>query len=180
MSESSEKKKFSAAYMAKYLVCKTSLLALGVTFELTSKYSEDLQRELENWREGIVFSLGVLPRGPYMTAIKEGGRIKYLGIGKKNPEVSILFKNLDAALFTFTGQMGTHTAGAQKRFIVHGNLTDTMKIARGMQWVQAFLFPSIILNKTFKRPPKFTTSQLLTKGKIMAALVPALALNATK
>ena len=170
----------TAAYKAKEFVAKTSLLALGVTFELASKYDPDLQKEIETWPEDMVFSMGILPNGPCMSAKREGNRVRYLGLGLHNPDLIFYFKNLDSALLSFTGQIGTHTAVAQCRIAVHGNTSDGMKVARAMNIVQAYLFPGILLRMTYKRAPKFTPAQLWIKTKVMAMLTPGLVLNMAK
>jgi len=180
MNESSGAKTVRAGTKVKRAVVRTSLLATGVTFELASRFSRDLKDEIADWPEGLVFTMGTLPSGPYMSVKKEGDRIRYLGAGMKDPDVAILFKNLDAALMVFTGQIGTPAAAAQHRFIVHGNISTSMKISRALSLVQMFLFPGFILKKTFKTPPRLTASQMATKGIIMAALTPALLWNAPK
>lgn len=168
----------SAVYMAKEAVAATSLLALGTAFELASRLSVDIKKEIAQWEDGFTFCLGVHPDGPYMTARKEGNAVKFLGMDKIDPDVAIIFKNLDSALMVFTGGIGNATAGAQKRFAILGNVTLAMQLNRVLCLVQMFLLPGIILNKTFKRPPKLSFSQLLVKGGVMAGLTPVLALNA--
>lgn len=162
----------SPSYLAKQALAATSLFALGATFEVASKYAKDLQEEIADWEEGFTFSLGVLPDGPYMTARKEDGGIRFLGMGQKNADVSVLFKNLDCAVMVFTAQIGTHIAAAQKRFIVRGNLTQAMQLNRGMAITQTYLFPQILLDMTYKRPPKLTIGQKITKARIMSMLTP--------
>ena len=61
----------SASFKAKELVVKTSLLALGLCFEMVSRHSREMQDELGDWEEGRVVSLGVLPEGPSMAVRKE-------------------------------------------------------------------------------------------------------------
>ncbi len=170
----------SMAYKAKEFYCKTTLQALGVAFELVSKWDPELQDEIADWREDLVFSMGILPNGPHMCVKREGRRVKYLGLGEKNPEVSILFKNMDSALLSFTGQIGTPGLAAQRRFLVKGAVSESIKIARALEIVQKFLFPSIILNKIFKNPPRFSVEQLITKAKVYAAIGPAIAMNYSK
>jgi hypothetical protein len=160
---------------AKRFLAATSLLAVGVAFELAAKFDPAVRREIAAWAEDEIFAMGVLPDGPMMSLQKVGDRVKFLGMGEAPSDVAILFKNVDAALLVFTGQIGTHIAAAEKRFIVRGDLTESMKISRTLSMVQAYLFPGLIVNKTFRRPPKFTGEQLLIKAKIYAALMPVLA-----
>ena len=157
----------SLGYRIKKAIVGVALIAFGATFEKVSKKDEVLIEELKDWKEGLVFSLGVLPAGPAITMKKEGGAVKYLGRGyKENPELKLLFKNMDSAFLAFTGQMGNHTAFAQHRILVHGSLVDGVMANRGMGIVQAFLLPGIVLKMIFKRPPKLTFKQLLIKANV--------------
>jgi hypothetical protein len=155
----------SLAYRLKKGVVGAALIAFGATFEKVSKKDEVIIEELKDWEEGLVLSLGVLPFGPAISMKKKDGYIKYLGRGyKEDPSLKILFKNVDSAFLAFTGQMGNHTAFAQHRALVHGSLIDGIKANRVMGLVQTYLLPGIVLNKIFKRPPKYTFKQLLLKG----------------
>ena len=175
-----EPAKKSLTYKVKELVMKTSLLAFGVTFELVSKWSEELKKELADWEEGRVFGLAVMNNGPAMSIRKEGDHVKYLGLSLKDPKLTIYFKNVDAALLIFTGQIGSHMGFIEHRAICHGNLYEAMQAARAMNLVQKYLMPGFILNKTFKVPPKFSFADYLLKGKVMALLTPYLILNLGK
>jgi len=175
MSDTFNPERFSGSHQTKKLVALTALKAVGVAFELAAKWDPDVQREIADWNDNEVFAMGVLPNGPFITIQKVGkDRVKFLGTGMKNPNVGILFKNLDAAMMVFTGQIGTHIAAAERRFIVLGNLSECMKISRTLLLVQAFLLPGFIVKKSFKRAPKFTREQMITKAKIYAAFAPLL------
>ena len=102
-------KKVSAVFKAKQMVVKTALLALGVAFEMVSKGSRELQDEIEDWEEGRILKLGVLPDGPALSVRKEGGRLVYLGSGDYNAGLNIYFKNMDCAFMVLSGQIGADT-----------------------------------------------------------------------
>jgi len=163
-----------AVYKANRALVATSLRALGATFELVSNYSPELQSELTDWDEGRILSMGVLPDGPAMSIEKSGGRIRFLGMGLRNPTVTMLFKNMDSAVMTFTGQIGAHTASIQKRVVVHGNITAAMQGMRAMNIVQKFLLPTLLLNRTSKNPVHLSAAELLIKARVMAGLGPQL------
>ena len=159
---------------AKSALCRTSLLALGMTFELASDRAPEMADELASWDEGRRVGIGVLPAGPHITIEKRGSRLAYLGSGLADPHVAILFKNLDSAVLVFTGQIGAHHAVAENRVIVRGSNHQAMEATRAMAIVQTYLFPGLMLKKTFKRPPRLSRAQLWAKGRVYAALVPAL------
>jgi hypothetical protein len=167
-------------YQAKKMVVKTALLAVGVTFELAAKHCPDTRREIAGWSDNLVFSMGVLPDGPYISVKKEGEGVRYLGAFMDNPDVAILFKNVDCAVMMFTGQIGTPVAASERRFLIRGNISESMRIARTLNWVQAYLFPSLITDHIFRRPVRLNARQLWIKSKIYAALTPGLLLKAWK
>jgi len=158
----------------KETVAQTSLLALGVTFELASEHVPEMKEEISTWEEGRRVGIGVLPQGPFITIAKEGDLIRYLGRGLKDPDIAILFKNLDSAILLFTGQLGAAQAVAENRICVHGMNTMGMEVTRAMAIVQTYLFPGLILKNTFKRPPELSAWQIANKARIMGLLTPML------
>lgn len=170
MDRASQYQGLSVSYKAKRVVARMSLLALGVAFEMASKHSVELQSELADWEDGRVFSLGVLPDGPSVSLRKQGDRIQYLGSGQDDAEIKILFKSIDSALLMVTCRMGSHTAFAQHRSIVHGNIAKAVQISRAMSIVQLFVAPGFVLKKICKQPPKLSPAQLLLKARILTTL----------
>ena len=180
MAETSGARGLSPSYRKKKAVVSTALLALGVAIDIVSRHSPELKKEIADWEDGRVFSLGVLPDGPAISLRKEAGRIRYLGKGFKEPKLRFLFKNIDCALLQVTGKMGAHTAYAQHRAILHGNIVEGMQTSRALNIVQAYLSPGPALKKTMKRPPKLTLAQRLIKVRVMATLPLAMLLNRRK
>jgi hypothetical protein len=180
MKEESSAIKPTIAYRLKKMVVGIALLALGGTFEKVSKHSAELKEEIKTWKKGIVISLGVLPNGPSISLKEQNGTIKYLGRGYKNPDVKIIFKNMDSAFLPFTAQMGSHMAFVQHRAMVHGSVLDGIKANRAMGIVQAYLLPGIVFKKVFKLPPKLTIKQKLFKLYVYLTMGIDMALNAAK
>jgi hypothetical protein len=180
MSDQDGSGKVSGAYKVKKMVVQTSLLLLGVAFELVSKYCQDMQDELKDWDAGRVLALGVLPDGPFIAVRKELDQLKYLGKGEHGAKVKIIFKNMDAAVIMLTGQVGAHTGFAEHRAIVHGSLNEAMQANRAMALVVKFLFPGILLKRITKRPPRMSLADYKTYFLVTAMIGPAMALNATK
>lgn len=180
MSDPTDTGNRSLSYRAKTVLVKTLLLAFATAFETLSKSCPELKAELADWEEGRVFSLGVLPNGPYISIRKEGDRVRYLGMGLYHPTLTALFKNLDAILLPFTGQIGSHTAFIQHRAILHGNVGQAMQANRAMNIVQTYLLPGFMLKKMFKRPPKLSPAQMVLKARVMALLVAGIVKNMRK
>jgi hypothetical protein len=166
-------------YRLKALTVRIGLLALAVAFELASVLSRRVRQELSYWPDGLTFAMGVLPNGPTISIKKiPGNRVQYLGRGLHSPDVSILFKNLDCAMMVFLGLIGTPQAAAERRFVVHGNIADSTRVARTLAIVQAFLFPEFVVRATYRRPPKMGLGDLSIKMAICLALLPGLAIRA--
>lgn len=159
-------------YSAKRAVVDTALRALGATFELVSEKSPEMRAEIADWEPGRVLGLGVLPHGPSISLRKEGAGLRYLGTGLAAPTIRILFKNMDAAVMTFTGQIGAHTASIQHRVIVQGNIGHAMQSVRAMNTVQRYLMPALLLNRTAKRRVRLSAAQLRVKAQVLGGLVP--------
>jgi hypothetical protein len=159
---------------SKFEVIDITLTVISVAFEVVSQKSATFQAEITDWNEGRRMSLGVLPKGPFVTLEKRDGRIVYLGKGSLNPQVTFLFKNLDSAFLVFTAQMSAHQAVAECRVLVDGDNSYAMELNRALAIVETYLFPPFIAHKIFKRPPDLQKDPFKTRVKILSALVPAL------
>jgi hypothetical protein len=165
---------------SKYELMDMTLTVIGVAFEEVSKRAPDLKQEISNWNEGRRCSLGILPKGPYITLEKREDRIHYLGKKKIDPHMTFIFKNLDSAILVLTAQMSAHQALAESRILLDGQVSYGMELNRALAIVETYLFPQFILNKIFKRPPTLSIYQLAAKGFIYAAMGPALVKNGLK
>jgi len=159
---------------AKYRYLDMLLSVLAAAFEVTAARIPELREEIARWDDGRTFALGILPNGPGITLIKEEDRVRYLGKGLRSPRVSFLFKNLDAALPVFSGLTGSHHALAECRILVNGSISDAMELNRALIVVQTYLFPGFMLKRILKRPPKLGFRQMIRKGRVYGALLPAL------
>lgn len=159
---------------SKYAMIEITLLVVAAAFEEVSKRAPEMKKEIEVWNEGRKCGIGVLPKGPAITLQKKEGRILFIGKGLKDPDVSFLFKNLDAAFMIFTAQMSSHQAVAENRVLVDGNNAYAMEMNRTLAIVQTYLFPKFVVDMIFKRPPKLGLSHYMRQGQVYAALLPAL------
>lgn len=168
--------KVGIAKSEKRFLAKTSLLAFGAGFELVSRHVEAMQNEIEAWDDGRKVGIGVWPGELAITIEKRAkDNIAYLGFGLKEPDVTILFKNLDSAILLFMAQLGAANAVAERRVIVHGDNALAMQVTRTMAIVQSYLFPTVLLKPIFKRAPKLGSKELMNKALIYAKLIPKLA-----
>ncbi|HPI91813.1 MAG TPA: hypothetical protein PLT09_02435 [Deltaproteobacteria bacterium] len=157
----------------KYLTIDAILSFFGPAFEAVSSRVPEIKGELAQWEDGRRFAVGVLPDGPFITLEKRGDMVYYLGKGLHEPEISMLFKNLDAAIPVFVGIHGSFKAFAENRVLVKGNLAHTMEVNRIVNIVNAYLFPALVHHRVLKRPPRFTLAQTFTKARVYGGLIPA-------
>ncbi len=163
----------SIAYRCKRLFSGTALKGFGLAVQWLSRRGQKLRREIADWEDGRVFALGVWPDGPFMVVQKRGLTLRYMGADASNAALTILFKNLDALLLVFTGRMGTHTAFAQHRAILHGSIAEAMEVSRALEIGQLYVFPRFILRKTLKRMPVMTAHDKSLK----LGLIPAVGIS---
>jgi hypothetical protein len=158
---------------AKYMLLDVFLTFLGAAFEVVSRNVPEIKEEIGEWNEGRRFALGVMPKGPYVTVEKRGDELFYLGKGLNNPDVSFLFKNLDAAVPVFTGLMSSHQAVAECKVMIQGNNSFAMETNRALAVVLANLFPVSVFGHLFKDKPKMGMMQLANKTKVYLTILPA-------
>lgn len=159
---------------SKWAYVAVALRVFGAGFEAVSANSPECRKELSDWEEGRRVALGVLPRGPHITLEKQGHMVRMIGTGLKDPHVSILFKNLDSAMMVYTTYMGVTQAAAENRALIKGDNAKAMETLRMLDIIMTYLLPRIILNRNFRRPPRFAPGQYVTMSIIYASFLPAL------
>lgn len=164
----------------KYTFCSIVLSVLGSAFEVVSKRAPEFNDEISTWEDGRRFAIGILSRGPYITLEKRGDAIRFLGKGLLSPEISMFFKNLDAAIPVFLGLKGSFQVFAENGMLVDGNLSHTMEVNRVANIVNAYLFPGIMLKNVLKRTPRFNLLQLTVKARVYIELMPAFLWHAAR
>jgi hypothetical protein len=170
----------SIMFKGKQMVCKISLILLGVAFEYLSKHCDEMKKEVSDIEDGLVFSLGFLSGDPAVAIKVENGELKYLGQGTQGATLKFLFKNVDTALPMFLGLLGSDVAFAEHRLVLHGSLFQAGQVNRCMAIVVKYLFPGIMLSGITKRKPKMDASEILLKVRVNALIGPLLAMNISK
>ncbi len=161
------------SYKTKVAIATTALAAFGAAYDIVSGANPQMKAELATWEDGRTFAIGVLEKGPAITFVKINGRVKKLGAGiVDKPDLVIYFKNIDAALLTFTGQMNPKIASVQHRTVVHGRIDHAMEAMRTMDIVIKFLMPGFLLKSMYGRKIPLTPEEALLKARVYAGLVP--------
>lgn len=103
-----------------------------------------VQNELDGWNQDMVIQLKVM-HGPCMTM-----KYSYLqGIKKshESADIIITFKSVDCALLVFTGFMSVQQAYLEHRFILKGNIHESMRLVRCIDLVEIYLFPRFMTKR---------------------------------
>ncbi len=90
-----------------------------------------------------------------------GQKFQFLGSNYKvKPDLSVIFKSYEGAFLLVLGQIGVYQGYAEHRFIVKGDLIESMPFIRILYFVEAYLFPRFITRKILKEMPERSSSKL--------------------
>lgn len=165
---------------AKFLLLENMMLSLGSAFEVASKCVPEIKKELADWDEGRRFTMLILPKGPAITLQKQGESVKIVGKSVVDPQVTLMFKNLDAAVPVFVGLQSTHEAMAQSKIMIQGDNVYAQEVSRAMTLVLSYLFPVFAYKHLFKAPPKLGMKGMMNKSKVYLFLAPQVVWNTIK
>ncbi len=147
--------------LIKNIIAKIVLFFLGRGIKASAFLDTYVIKEVEAWNDGLTILLKVNDSGPSLALQKEKGRILTKNPKKmKDPDLAIYFKNIEAALLVLTGQIGIDQGFAEHRYVVKGDISFAMSFVRVLYIVEAYLFPSFMTKKIFKRMPLKTSSSL--------------------
>lgn len=136
------------------LIVKIMLKIIGKSMCSVSKFDPEIKREIASWPENFTFSLKVLPLGPKITIQKTPeGKLKIVK-NTKRADLSIVFKNIDAAYEMVTLQKGVAQTYAEKRLIAKGDLAFALSLTRTINRTERYLLPRIFLRKIMQKLPK--------------------------
>jgi hypothetical protein len=114
----------------------------------------------------FVSDKGLLLYGIQMFIHKDKeGKIQYLGADPRGKKVdlSIVFKNIEAAWLVLSFQESTATGYMHDRFVVEGDLVHALRFVRVLDIVEVFLLPKIIAKLAVKRYPKWSEMSPMRK-----------------
>jgi aldehyde:ferredoxin oxidoreductase len=110
--------------------------------------------------------LGLMPLGTQMIVGRDKkGKVKYMGSNPKGKKITLKmnFRNIEAAMKVFTFQESTCTAYAHDRFMVEGDLPNSLAVVRILDIVEVYLLPKLITSLAVKRYPKWSEMSPLRK-----------------
>jgi len=150
----------------KTTVVKAGFFALARGCESASHFDKGLQEELKSWPESYTIMLKVAPNGHELWLQKQKDGLKWISKQEKDADLIVLFKNLETAYQIITTQSNVHTAFAQNRIMVYGDVAQSMVLIRVLNIVQAYLFPPFLSKNVLKRVPKFSIKEHLGRARV--------------
>lgn len=150
----------------KKFVVQSGLFLVGRAMEAAAVLDKDVRSEVAGWKDPFTFLFKVLPNGPCMVMKKQGGVLRYAGADPVEADLTVFFKNIEAAFLVFSAQIGSPQGYAEHRMALKGDASQAMSIIRCMEITQAYLFPKILASRALKRVPPMT----LKRAGIRAAM----------
>lgn len=145
----------------KKFVVNIGFKLLGKGLVSCSKIEEAVKEEIKFYEDGFVIELKVLNTDTRVAVKKMGDEFKYLGSKYELvPDLSIIFKSYEGAFLLVLGQIGVYEGYAQHRFIVKGDLIQSMPFIRILYFVEAYLFPKFITKNILKEMPVRSSSKI--------------------
>jgi len=132
---------------------------MGRAIQAASRVDKTIKDIFGNLPEGFTFVLTVAPEGPALVIGKnERGRVKYLGAdsGGRKADLTMIIKNIEAAMLLFTFQEATLTAVARNRLIVDGDISWACAVVRILDMVEVYLLPRMLALLAVRRYPQWS------------------------
>lgn len=110
------------------------------------------------WRDNYSVLIKVEGNGPCLVMRKKNNVLSYCGKQEVNADLSIYFKNIEGALLVLTGRKGIDKAFAEHRFVVKGDIMESMSLVRCLNIVENYLFPKFITKNILRKALRRETS----------------------
>lgn len=147
------------------------LQVLYRTMRVLDRRDGGVANDLSQLQEGAVVRIcaGMTEDAPQLTVVRKDGRL-IKGNSDMTADIEIVFKSIDAAVRVFTGCESIGTAYCQHRFVLTGNINETMCLVRAIETAEGYLFPRvwnkrILKHKVEKQLPTLAVYGLVLCGR---------------
>ena len=147
------------------------LQVLYRTMRVLDRRDGGVANDLSQLQEGAVVRIcaGMTEDAPQLTVVRKDGRL-IKGNSDMTADIEIVFKSIDAAVCVFTGCESIGTAYCQHRFVLTGNINETMCLVRAIETAEGYLFPRvwnkrILKHKVEKQLPTLAVYGLVLCGR---------------
>lgn len=136
----------------KNIILAAILQMLYRTLNVLVKHDASVRAELSQLRPGACVRIctDLAGRGPVLTVAYENGRLGKVR-GESKADIEIAFKSISGALRVFTGMESIGQAYCGHRFVLQGNINETMCLVRAIETAEGYLFPRVWSRRILKR-----------------------------
>ena len=131
------------------------LQVLYRALRVLNRYDASVAAELAQLPEGACVRIraGMAADAPQLTMVRRGGGL-HKGAADQTAEIEISFKSLSGAFRVFTGFESIGQAYCEHRFVLSGNINETMCLVRAIETAEGYLFPRVWNRRILKRRVK--------------------------
>ena len=153
----------------KSLVARIVLFVLYRGIKVLAREDSRIMREFQSWPDGLTVVLETSYNGPSISLQKKGDRLVRVS-HSENANIRITFRSIDAAFMVLTGQIGVARAYAEHRFILSGDICQTMSIVRCIDIAESYLFPRLMTRRILRKVEKKEFSTIRVYRKIFVGV----------
>ena len=148
------------------IVLRVVHAALVELYKLDSRVKSEFNR----MPEGLSYALHTGYNAPQLFVQWKDGKLNRLA-QLDRPVCALRLKSSGIAFRMFTGQMGLAQAYAQHAFSMQGEIADVMRLARLVNLVEGYLFPSFITKHILTDIPSLQVNPLRVYGRILCGFM---------
>ncbi|MBT9556305.1 MAG: SCP2 sterol-binding domain-containing protein [Myxococcales bacterium] len=141
------------------------MAVIGRGLVAASQTDEETRRELAAFTPGMIIAMKVIPAGPsFAVVLQADGTLKLLPDFDSRATLTVVFKHLAHAFLVFSFQESTTRAFANDRLYVDGDISQSVRLVRVLNRMEALILPQVIAEKAVKRYPAMAASGKLRAG----------------
>lgn len=155
----------------KRMILKVILWLLPRALNVLARFDSSVTDELNQLPDGACVRVraGLTEDAPCMTVIRRGSRLVRASADAK-ADIEIAFKSESGAFLVFTGCMSIGQAYCGHRFVLKGNINETMCLVRAIETAEGYLFPRlwnkrILKSRVKKQMPALAVYALALCGR---------------
>ena len=153
----------------KSLVAKIVMLVLYRAIKVLAREDSRIMNEFLSWKDGLTVVLEANPEGTAIYMQKCSNKLKRIK-ACSSADIRITFRSVDAAFLVLTGQMGVARAYAEHRFMLNGDICQTMSLVRCIDIAESYLFPRLLTKRILRKVEKKEFSTLRVYRKIFVGV----------
>lgn len=153
----------------KAFVARIVLFVLYRVIKVLAREDSRIMNEFQSWPEGLSVVLETSYNGPSISLMKKDSKLVRTG-DIENADIRITFRSIDAAFLVLTGQIGVARAYAEHRFMLSGDICQTMSIVRCIDIAESYLFPRLMTRRILRKVEKKEFSTLRVYRKIFVGV----------